>query len=102
MLKKVGNKHRFVEKEKNGFCIPFFGQLHELLKMPEVQEDLSAETESIFPLLDFKDGLYHKKNTLMITLMLCYFVYTMMILKLLTQLDHIARNTKYLYFIGSF
>lgn len=62
VLKKVGNKHRFVEKEKNGFFIPFFGQLHELLKMPEVQEDLSAETESTFPLLDFKDGLYHNKK----------------------------------------
>lgn len=61
VLKKVGNKHRFVEKEKNGYFIPFIGQLHELLKMPEVQEDLSAETESTFPLLDFKDGLYHKK-----------------------------------------
>lgn len=36
MLKKVGNKYRFVEKEKNGFFIFFFGQLYELLKMFEV------------------------------------------------------------------
>lgn len=51
-----------MKKKKNGFFIPFFGQQHELLKMPEVKEDLSAETESTFPLLDFKDGLYHNKK----------------------------------------
>ena len=61
-MKKVGKKHRFVEREKIGFYISFFAQLHELLKMPEVQDALASETEDLFQFMDVKDGLYHRKE----------------------------------------
>lgn len=62
VLKKVGKKYRLVEKEKLGYIVPFFPQLQELLKMPEVHEELTEENHNLFDIMDVKDGTYYKKK----------------------------------------
>lgn len=61
VLKKVGKQYCLVEKEKLGYIVPFFPQLQELLKMPEVQEELTEENHDFFYIMDEKDGTCYKK-----------------------------------------
>ena len=58
---KLKGKHQFVEKDVLGYFVPFLTQLHQLLRMPEVQEELSSTQITEFELGDIKDGLYFQK-----------------------------------------
>ncbi|XP_062578360.1 uncharacterized protein LOC134240278 isoform X1 [Saccostrea cucullata] len=60
--KRLKQKYRFVEKEHYGYFIPVFQQLVELLKMPEIKEELHKETENSFEINDFYDGSYYQKQ----------------------------------------
>lgn len=100
VLKKVGKKYRLVEKEKLGYIVQFFPQLQELLKMPEVHEELTEENHNLFDIMDVKDGTYYKKNTSKTMKMLFCFVCIMMTLKLLIPLDLIEKNINFQYFTG--
>lgn len=100
VLKKVGKKYRLVEREKLGYIVQFFPQLQELLKMPEVHEELTEENHNLFDIMDVKDGTYYKKNTSKTIKMLFCFVCIMMTLKLLIPLDLIEKNINFQYFTG--
>lgn len=55
---KLQNKYRFIEKDVLGYYVPFFCQLQEILKMPEVQEELHAPKKSDFQFADIRDGTH--------------------------------------------
>lgn len=63
--KKVRRQFRIVLKEICGFYVPFFDQLQELLKMPEVQESLNIQARQScgeFEFTDICDGVYFQKE----------------------------------------
>lgn len=63
--KKVRRQFRIVLKEICVFNVPFFDQLQELLKMPEVQESLNIHARQNcgeFEFTDICDGVYFQKE----------------------------------------